>query len=112
MRKAIIFAGGITHLLNLISITTDEQDLKIYIDAFSSLPIDGILQVIFFLVFLLFIFFKIEDGVSWIYHDEKSLSSLVCLLYSSNPKVKTMTVNILSKTLTNGMFFFDFKTSY
>lgn len=41
MRKAIVFTGGIGHLLNLISTANDESDLDIYIDAFTHLPVDG-----------------------------------------------------------------------
>ncbi len=52
MRKAIIFAGGITHLLNLISLTTDDQDLQIYVDSFTKLPIDGILLLSMLLIIL------------------------------------------------------------
>lgn len=43
MRKAIVFTGGINHLLNLLSTSNDEQDLKIYMDTFMSLIVDGML---------------------------------------------------------------------
>eukprot|EP00026_Physarum_polycephalum_P001226 Phypoly_transcript_01227.p1 GENE.Phypoly_transcript_01227~~Phypoly_transcript_01227.p1 ORF type:complete len:1145 (+),score=181.20 Phypoly_transcript_01227:25-3435(+) len=85
MRKAIVFTGSIGHLLNLITITHEETDLDIYIDAFSRLPVD-------------------EAGIAWIFHEEKCLHALICLLYSHLPKVKFMAVSTCTQILTNDGF--------
>lgn len=55
MRKAIVFTGGIGHLLNLISSTSDEAELDIYVDGFSHLTIDGIHHSLYLLLIIIII---------------------------------------------------------